>query len=395
MIGLGLNATKTPTTNTNIVRSVDAGGGERGSSSSQVNALVLRHDYKDRPVEPVSSGAASFDQSGNDSISMGDPDNLSFGTGSFSVSCWANSSQTGTTRFVLAKKANSAVAGTGYALYLGNTGQDWVFNVSDGSDNKTVFLNLNSNPNQWYHLCGTFDGVAKTLRMYLDGVLVSTDSNTNIGDVDTTQPFQIGIAGTITGSDWDGYVCNVGVWSEVLTQPQIKSIMNKDYAALSASEKTNLVSWWNLDSTVEDLGTAVYDNHNSGLGSELINNGSFETNLDGWTTDWWQWNALGAYHPVSGSHKPLYQQAFVVGEVYLITFDINVIQGSAKFSLGTNTGNTSEVIASALGTGSYSYVVRATYEYIVFNRNNGGSNNEYYVNNVSVKLINGNPGTLA
>ena len=271
MIGLGLNATKTPTTNTNIVKSVDAGGGARGSSSSLVNALVLRHDYKDRPVELCSSGAAYFDHGANDSISMGDPDNLSFGEGSFSVSCWANSSQTGTTRFVLAKKANSAVAGTGYALYLGNTGQDWVFNVSDGSDNKTVFLNLNSNPNQWYHLCGTFDGVAKTLRMYLDGVLVSTDSNTNIGDVDTTQPFQIGIAGTITGSDWDGYVCNVGVWSAILTQPQVKSIMHKNYAALSASEKEHLVSWWNLDEETNVDGTAgtggVKDYHGSNHGT--------------------------------------------------------------------------------------------------------------------------------
>jgi len=46
------------------------------------------------------------------------------------------------------------------------------------------------------------------------------------------------------------------VWSAVLTQPQIKSIMNKNYAALSASEKTNLVSWWNLDEETATDGTA-------------------------------------------------------------------------------------------------------------------------------------------
>ena len=46
-----------------------------------------------------------------------------------------------------------------------------------------------------------------------------------------------------------GYICNVGLWSSTLTQAQIKSIMNKNYAKLTDSEKTNLVSWWNLDSS--------------------------------------------------------------------------------------------------------------------------------------------------
>jgi len=32
--------------------------------------------------------------------------------------------------------------------------------------------------------------------------------------------------------------------------------MNKNYAALSASEKTNLVSWWNLDEETNVDGTA-------------------------------------------------------------------------------------------------------------------------------------------
>ena len=58
---------------------------------------------------------------------------------------------------------------------------------------------------------------------------------------------------------------------EALTQPQIKSIMNKNYAALSASEKTNLVSWWNLDEETATDGTAgtggVKDYHGSNHGT--------------------------------------------------------------------------------------------------------------------------------
>ena len=386
MIGLGLNAAKTPTTNTNIVRSVDAGGGARGSSSSLVNALVLRHDYKDRPVELCSSGAAFFNGS-SDYIDCGD-----IGAAK-SLAFWFKplSSINASTAYQRVFGFSSSYYGVSLGASTGSISGEVLTVLPDNSSRTATTTTFDSNT--WYHACISWNASSNYFDIYINGIL-STDLSTNTHTLADWDSFIMGTDNT-TGTHFGGYMCNVGIWSAALTQPQIKSIMHKDYAALSASEKTNLVSWWNLDSTVEDLGTAVYDNHNSGLGSELINNGSFETNLDGWTTDWWQWNALGAYHPVSGSHKPLYQQAFVVGEVYLITFDINVIQGSAKFSLGTNTGNTSEVIASALGTGSYSYVVRATYEYIVFNRNNGGSNNEYYVNNVSVKLINGNPGTLA
>mgnify|MGYP001626719311 FL=1 len=121
------------------------------------------------------------------------------------------------------------------------------------------------------------------------------------------------------------------------------------------------------------------------LGSELITNGDFATNLNFWSTSsWWVWNALGAYHPSATTHKPLYQQCAVIGKQYYITFDINIVSGKAKFSLGSSTGSTTQVIANNLQTGSYSYLVTAAAEYIVFNRQQG-FNAEFYVDNVSVK----------
>jgi hypothetical protein len=122
------------------------------------------------------------------------------------------------------------------------------------------------------------------------------------------------------------------------------------------------------------------------LGSELIVNGDFATNLDSWSTSsWWVWNSLGAYHPSTSSHKPLYQQCCVIGKTYLITFDLNCVGSSqAKFSLGSSLGVTTQVIGTSLTTGSYSYYVTAAAEYIVFNRQNTA---EYYVNNVSVKEV--------
>ena len=120
------------------------------------------------------------------------------------------------------------------------------------------------------------------------------------------------------------------------------------------------------------------------IGGEEIDNGKFTTNLDSWSTSsWWVWNSLGAYHPSTSLHKPLYQQCCVIGKTYLITFDLNCVGLSlAKFSLGSSTGSTTQTIDINLTTGSYSYFVTAAAEYIVFNRQNTA---EYYVNNVSVK----------
>jgi len=120
------------------------------------------------------------------------------------------------------------------------------------------------------------------------------------------------------------------------------------------------------------------------LGGEEIDNGKFTTNLDSWSTSsWWVWNSLGAYHPSTSLHKPLYQQCCVIGKTYLITFDLNCVGSSlAKFSLGSSTGSTTQVIDINLESGSYSYFVTAAAEYIIFNRQNTA---EYYVNNVSVK----------
>ena len=117
-------------------------------------------------------------------------------------------------------------------------------------------------------------------------------------------------------------------------------------------------------------------------------NGDFATDLNNWeTSSWWVWSALGAYHPPTNSHKPLYQETCVIGNEYLITFDLNVVQGAAKVSLGNNTGGTTQVFATGLGTGSYSYYVTASDKYLIFNRSNTSINNEYYLSNVSVQLV--------
>jgi hypothetical protein len=75
-----------------------------------------------------------------------------------------------------------------------------------------------------------------------------------VPDDTSTTDFLIHKADNMNAGDSEvkGYVCNCALWQTDLTQPQIKSIMNKNYAGLTSSEKTNLVSWWNLSADAND-----------------------------------------------------------------------------------------------------------------------------------------------
>ena len=400
MLGLGSNITKAGKIGKPIVK----------------DGLVLKHGYARGPVEPCSTGAAYFNDSANDYISIGNPANLNMGDGSFSVSCWARSlPEDGDTHadFVLSKTGGEATAAggdEGYAFYLGNGRTDWVFWASDGTGAGKANTTDAITANQWYHLCGTFDG-SRTVRLYVDGVLVDTGTAANsggsavdLGNIDVGNDFNIG-RGSSDTRDFSGYICNVGVWKGVvLTQPQVKSIMHKDYASLSASEKTGLVSWWNLDSVIDSVGasTAVYDNHYAGgseLGSELVTNGTFDSNLTNWGTNGTDSNntivqANGKVVLTSdGSTALLLQQisVFEVGKIYKVQFDAYDITGAGfKIQSGDN-----ENISAITADGSYTVYHKATGTNVNIFRRTGDSASAGKLDNISVKLVNGNHGTLA
>jgi hypothetical protein len=362
--------------------------------------LVLKHDYYENSVQPVSTGAAYFDDSGDDYISIGNPANLNMGNGSFSVSCWAKSipgDHLTDADFVVAKADGEATAvgsDEGYALYLGASRTDWIFWVSDGTGAGKAQATDATVANQWYHLCGTFDG-SRTVRLYVDGVLVNTGtasdgSAVDLGDIDVGNDFNIGRA-TSTTRDFSGYICNVGVWKGVvLTQPQVKSIMHKDYAGLSASEKTGLSSWWNLDSTVFNgtTPTIVLDS-NISLGTELVTDGSFANGFASWTASNVTLSSAGAVIYDDDADYIYQDITYSAGNTYAITLE--------------GTGDVRVAIADAsVGAVMQTATLPATL-YRTFT-NNGedkvkifGSNPDSpaIVSSVSVKVVNGNHGTLA
>ena len=203
--------------------------------------LVLKHKYDAGSVIPVSDGAASFVKTDTDYISTNFiPDYIHTNA---SMGMW-----------IYFKSISEQTMGHhgGLRWYMGIDGNgDCFMGVADvhtGSDNVSGGIVAN----KWFHI--TVTAIDGTATYYVNGVAKHTKSYTQNSTHNPDEGWFMGARnhnGTAE-SHMDAYVANVFQYNVGLTQPQIKSIMNKDYAGLTSSEKTNLVSWWNLSADAND-----------------------------------------------------------------------------------------------------------------------------------------------
>jgi hypothetical protein len=234
-LGLGSNLSKTGLTTPGVV----------------TDNLVLKHKYDAGSVVPVSDGAAYFDGI-NDYISTAH----TTPTGNYTISAWINNIGTG---------SYYAIYSGGLEIWLGIHGSNGhvLLHGGDGSKYVRTADNLIST-NRWYHITITWDG--SNAKIYIDGVLCSTTASGVFENAASTS-VDIGNRSDNNSNDFNGYICNVAAWTTALTQPQIKSIMNKNYAGLTSSETENLASWWNLDEGITTDGSVTFalDEHTTTL----------------------------------------------------------------------------------------------------------------------------------
>ena len=253
MLGLGSNITKAGKIGKPIVK----------------DGLVLKHGYAGGPVQPVSTGAAAMNLTSDASEHI-DVGTIAIADGDVSISAWVYVTTFVDEAAIFSNRASNADStdNQGIELRCGDSSNFEIF-IDEATSSSTNAVTSAKNTNQWYHVCGVWDRSGNQY-IYVDGVLDGTP-----GDI-TSQADSLAHATTArigrdaATSDFQGYICNVGYWNAALTQAQAKSIMHKDYAALSTTEKTNLVGWWNLDSQVGsdgNAGTGYVLNEVAGAGS--------------------------------------------------------------------------------------------------------------------------------
>ena len=236
------------------------------------DGLVMRHNYNSNTVQPLSDGAVYFGAHNlNNHIECG---TTGLNPNSITISAWvhhggSNQSQ-GYARIIDADGDELS-----WHLRFDNSSNRF---VGKFSSNGTDFELCQSDSSygdysKWYHVAVNYDASTGTCKIYVYGVHDGTDSGAITGslNVPSTPGIRIGQEPNSVNNNFEGYVCNVGVWGRVLTQAEIKSIMFKQYADLTTIEKTSLVSWWNLDeetNTNGESGTGgVKDHHGSNHGT--------------------------------------------------------------------------------------------------------------------------------
>ena len=355
------------------------------------DGLVLQHNYQHRSVELLSSGAASFDGT-DDYIALGASNSLVTGT-NVTLACWFQLlGDENTYLFQNQKGSNSS----NIFLRLNSDGHGFIgAGVWTGSTHSIISFDGNvDTTSSWHHIAYVTTSSAQTL--YLDGVAVATSTSTFANAASSDQS----VLGSLNGvnSFLKGYMANMGVWSAALSQAQVKSIMNKNYDSLSASEKTDLVSWWNLDSVIPDTTTLVYDNHHGGvevLGVELVNCVGFDC-VDPaavWSEQaGWSFSGGKAIYDGTGGTSGLIQSNVIeVGKQYKVIVEVLSNQGSGSNTIylgGTVLSSSHLSVGTHVFYGATSNTNVSLYIY-------GRSGEVFEIGSFSAKEINGNTGTLS
>jgi len=351
----------------NIGSSVGNEGAITTTSVYGGNAPVLPRaiDITESQADAIGNGSALFVKSNSDYINLGSSLDFNVGASDFTISCWINPNN----------KSNDA--GWDGIVYLGSAASSQGhlgFNPSGnlalgtgGSGNwQTVQSSTTVDLNTWTHIAGTREG--DTLNIYKNGIKVYTASHSYTPSTLDEDCF-IGRGGGATES-YDGYIAQVGIWRGALTQAQMQSLMEStSYSKIPADVKST-------------------------LGSELITNGTFDSNITGWS------NYISSRGDVTFSNNRLridnstgtgntvarISASFSSGKTYKVSFDYYHISGATGTTTNVFLGAADQVIPSITSGQTTTAYITATSNRSTFEIGyNGGE--VYEFDNISVKEV--------
>ena len=146
----------------------------------------------------------------------------------FSVAAWFKTSSTFPDDGFIVNKGGSGSDSSGqnqnYGLWF-NSGEKATGGYeTTGGSNKFVTSPTTFNDNQWHHGVVTFDG--SIVKLYIDGVQVSSLASTSTPDNTGNQPLRIGANSRASSDFFVGQIDEVGVWDRALLKEEIDNLRN-------------------------------------------------------------------------------------------------------------------------------------------------------------------------
>jgi hypothetical protein len=274
-------------------------------------------------------------------------------TNSYTVSAWVklSSISTGNHSFLGQEGTNMSAFQLQHQNY-GGTQNNWAFQVEGANDGSQEQMTETPTTNiavagQWTHLTGVYDDPNNLIKLYVNGVLV--DTTTQSFDFAATSSFTVGaIKYSGTRSDYfPGVIDDVRTFSRVLTDNEIANLAYRSpamYWKLDAGAGSSL-----LDSSAHGkTGTATSTSWTTGYrGNALSFNGtssvatttnSVATNASFSVTAWVYASATGARTAVSED-----------GTSYS-GFQLGIDNTTSKWMFRMRTADASTTVLTALGS---------------------------------------------
>lgn len=190
------------------------------------------------------ASGADFEDANNEKLSISDGSQTGLDTtGSYSLSVFAKHESSGVHTF-FSKWGNAAP--DGYMLQCSLTACNLYHNA--GSAVASITYPVAQATNTWYHYGVVYDTTANTVKWYLDGKLIETDSSVTTDPANADDSFFLGCQGTTTttcetSNDMDGVLADASIWiGTTLSDVNMASI-----ASGIPLQRTGLISYWKMD----------------------------------------------------------------------------------------------------------------------------------------------------
>ena len=179
-------------------------------------------------VSGVFGTAANF-VGGSQYISIGNPANLNFGTGSFTYSLWVYVSQSLGPYDIPLWKGGSGTRFRGFDIECGTS--TWVANLVDGSNHVSAAFG-NQTLSQWILLTAVVDRSAGLFNAYRNGVLVASASLGSLGSVSSSNPLYIG---GLSGYGFNGKIDDVRIYNTALSPTDVANLYSDPPSSVAVS----------------------------------------------------------------------------------------------------------------------------------------------------------------
>jgi len=148
---------------------------------------------------------------------INDNSSIQFGSGSFTILAWINSTQTGQWKRIVTKRG-SASAWYSMALNSGKLTAEF-YGTLQGANRQSV---KTVNNGIWHQVVTEYDAANQNINLYIDGVLDSSFSN-NLGSTSNNQILEIGTWGTeaYDSGSYTGLIDEIRVYNRALSAQEI------------------------------------------------------------------------------------------------------------------------------------------------------------------------------